>query len=163
MESNENSTINNRYNVLELKGKGASAIVYLVEKQDNNKKYAAKVLKEVIPSFEREVAILENLAKLKCPYIMNLIEYGEGPVKIGSNPIQTKQYLILDYASKGEIFDYMICAQKGLSERLPLILINLPLSVVSLTIISFRISISRKKYQMLRHKTIAMLHIWFPA
>ncbi len=117
MESNENSTINNRYNVLELKGKGASAIVYLVEKQDNNKKYAAKVLKEVIPSFEREVAILENLAKLKCPYIMNLIEYGEGPVKIGSNPIQTKQYLILDYASKGEIFDYMICAQKGLSER----------------------------------------------
>ena len=48
---------------------------------------------------------------------MNLIEYGEGPVKIGSNLVQTKQYLILDYASKGEIFDYMICVQKGLSER----------------------------------------------
>ena len=54
MESNENSTINNRYNVLELKGKGASAIVYLVEKQDNNKKYAAKVLKEVIPSLKEK-------------------------------------------------------------------------------------------------------------
>ena len=118
MGSDESSTINNKYNVLEAKGKGASAVVYLVESMDNNKnkKYAAKVLKEVTPSFEREISILEKLSKLKCPYLVNLIEFGEGPVKIGSKPIQTKQYIILDYAPKGKIFDYISCTQKGLSE-----------------------------------------------
>ena len=118
MGSDESSTINNKYNVLEAKGKGASAVVYLVESMDNNKnkKYAAKVLKEVTPSFEREISILEKLSKLKCPYLVNLIEFGEGPVKIGSKSIKTKQYIILDYASKGKIFDYISCTQKGLSE-----------------------------------------------
>ena len=117
MESNANSTINNRYNVLETKGKGASATVYLVEKQDDKKQYAAKVLKEVTPLFQKEIAILEVLSKLKCPYLVNLFEFGEGPIKIGSKPIQTRQYLILDYASKGETFDYLVSAQRGLIER----------------------------------------------
>ena len=42
MESYEGSTINNRYNVLETKGKGASAKVYLVEKQENKKNMQQK-------------------------------------------------------------------------------------------------------------------------
>ena len=117
MESNDNSTINNRYNILEKKGKGASASVYLVEKQDDKKQYAAKVLNEVTPLFQKEIAILDVLSKLKCPYLVNLIEFGEGPIKIGSKPTQTKQYLILDYASKGETFDYLVSAQRGLEER----------------------------------------------
>ena len=117
MESYEDSTINNRYNILETKGKGASAFVYLVEKQENKKKYAAKVLREVTPKFQKEIAILELLAQSHCPYLVNLVEYGEGPVKIGSKPIQNKQYLILEYASKGEIFDYMVAANRGLLER----------------------------------------------
>ena len=65
MEKYENSTINNRYKILEKLNSGASAIVYLVEKKDNNKKYAAKVLNEVTPLFEKEKAILECIAKKK--------------------------------------------------------------------------------------------------
>ena len=46
------NTIDNKYKILEKKGKGASAIVYLAEDETTKKKYAIKVLKELTPSFE---------------------------------------------------------------------------------------------------------------
>ena len=116
MEKYENSTINNRYKILEKLNSGASAIVYLVEKKDNNKKYAAKVLNEVTPLFEKEKAILECIAKKKSPYLVNLIDCGKGPVKIGSKQPETKQYFILDYASKGDLYEYIAFPEKDLKE-----------------------------------------------
>jgi len=116
-DSNEKSTINNKYNIIEKKGKGASCKVYLVENQNDKNKYAAKVLNEMNDTFLKEIHILENLSKLNSPLLVNLIEFGEGPIKIESKPVENKQYLILDYASKGEIFDYLADTGRGLSEK----------------------------------------------
>ena len=117
MESINESTINNRYKIIETKGRGASATVYLAEDINNKKQYAVKVLKEITPSFQKEIQMLEKVSSLKNPYIVNLIEFGEGPIKIDSKPSRNLQYFVLEYASKGEIFDYIYCYQKGLKEK----------------------------------------------
>ena len=61
--------------------------------------------------------MLEKVSSLKNPYIVNLIEHGEGPVKLVSKPSENLQYVVLDYASKGEIFGYIFCYEKGLKEK----------------------------------------------
>jgi len=113
----EDNSIDNTYTILEKKGFGATANVYLVEDKNDKAKYAAKVLKKSTPFFEKEIEILKQVSILKNPYIVNLIKYGEGPVKIGSKPEKNHQYMVLDYASKGELFDYIHCAEKGLKEK----------------------------------------------
>ena len=113
----EENSIDNKYIILERKGKGATANVYLVEDKNNKAKYAVKVLKEITPYFEKEIEILQKVSILKNPYIINLIHYGEGPVKKSSKPETNNQYMVLDYASKGELFDYIYCAEKGLNEK----------------------------------------------
>ena len=117
-EPTNNSTINNRYKIIEKKGTGASATVYLVEDEANgNKQCAVKVLKEVIPTFQNEIEMLKRVSALNNPYIVNLLDYGEGPVKIAPKTPINRQYVVLEYASKGEIFDYIYCAKKGLEEK----------------------------------------------
>ena len=118
MEStiNEHLHINNRYNVIKFKSKGGFGKVYLVEKLEDKKQYAAKVLKKNA-SFKNEISIHEKVSKLKCPYMVNLIEFDEGPVKVDSKPTKIRKYLILDYASKGEIQTYLHHSGNGFEER----------------------------------------------
>ena len=113
----EESTIKQKYKIIEKKGKGASSIVYLAEDKTTKKQYAVKVLKEKTPIFEKEIKILEKVSSLNSPYIVNLIEFGEGPIKIVSKPVKIFDYLVLEFASKGEIFDYIYCSGNGLKER----------------------------------------------
>lgn len=115
--SEENSTINGKYKILEKKGRGASATVFLTEEETTQKQYAVKVLKEITPTFQNEITILKKIASLNNPSLVNLIEYGEGLIKIASKPETKKQYLVLEYASKGELFDYLYYSQKGLKEK----------------------------------------------
>ena len=122
MESKEDntqdeSTINGKYKIIEKKGRGASATVYLAEDKTTKKQYAVKVLKEKTPTYEAEVKILEKISSLNCPYIVNLIEFGEGPIKIVSKPAKIADYLVLEFASKGEIFNYIYCTRTGLREK----------------------------------------------
>ena len=113
----EENSIDNKYTILETKGRGATANVYLVEDKNDKAKYAVKVLKEITSYFQKEIDILKTVSVLKNPYIVNLINYGEGPVKIKSKPVKNNQYVVLEYASKGELFDYIYCAEKGLNEK----------------------------------------------
>ncbi len=119
MEStiNEKRHINNRYNVIKFKGKGSWGKVYLVEKLEDKKQYAAKVLKKTATSSKKEISIHEKVSQLKCPYLVNLIESDEGPVKTNSKPTKKRKYLILDYASKGEIQKYLHHSGKGFEEK----------------------------------------------
>jgi len=77
----EENNINNIYLILEERGKGGTANVYLVEDIKDKKQYAAKVLNEDFSLFEKEIKILKTVSALNNPYIINLIESGEGPVK----------------------------------------------------------------------------------
>ena len=115
MESQE--SIDNKYVILEKKGFGATANVFLVKDPNTEKIYAAKVLKESSDLFDKEIEILNSLKQINNPYIVNLIDSGTGQIIRANKPSQSRQYLVLQYAPKGELFNYIYCTHKGLQEK----------------------------------------------
>ena len=55
--ANDQETIDSRYIILDKKGHGATANVYLVKEANNPTVYAAKVLKKKSDLFDREINI----------------------------------------------------------------------------------------------------------
>jgi len=115
----EEDSINNKYLILAKSGKGATSKVYLVEDKKDKKLYAAKVLKEGNTSFKKEIKLLEKVSSLNNPFIINLIEYGEGPVKAPSEPKRNAQYVIQEYAQKENYINIFIIQKKDLVKGMP--------------------------------------------
>ena len=112
----DEETIDSKYIIIEKKGFGLTANVFLVREPNSQKCYAAKVLKNQSPFFQNEIDILNILKTSNNPNIINIINSGEGIIKRKEHPEKKLQYLILDYASKGELFNYLFFAKSGLSE-----------------------------------------------
>ena len=82
----------------------------MAEDIQTKKQYAVKILKKIKDSdFENEKKMLIIVSKLKNPYIVNLIDFGEEKIKIDSKPEENHKYIIMDYASKGELYRYIKC------------------------------------------------------
>ena len=109
--------IDNKYVLFEKKGEGATAKVYLVKDPNTDKFYAGKILLKENNLFDKEIEILNRLRPTNNPYIVNLIDSGNGEIIRANRPIVTKPYLILEYASKGELFNYIFCPKRGLQEK----------------------------------------------
>lgn len=110
--------LDNKYIIKEKKGKGGTAEVYLVEDKDSKKEYAAKILnKEYDFFFEKEIECLEIVSSIKSNYIINLISSGKGPLIREGKTKPSVQYLILEYAEKGNLLDYIYYTNKGLKEK----------------------------------------------
>jgi serine/threonine protein kinase len=114
---NELESIDSKYIIVDKKGHGATANVYLVREPNQEKLYAAKVLKEPSNLFEKEINILNTLKGANNPNIVNIISSGEGLVIRKNHPQQRNQYLVLEYAAKGELFNFIYCAKCGLREK----------------------------------------------
>ena len=56
-----------------------------------------------------------KISSFNNPYIINLIKYGESQIK--KNSKEKSQYIILEYASKGEFLNYIDATDKGLEEK----------------------------------------------
>ena len=115
MDSEE--TIDNKYIIKEKKGTGGSTIVFLVEDPNTKKIYASKVLKRPNDLFNKEIEILNVLKNNNNPYIVNIIDSGTGPIIRANKPTKTSQYIVLEYAPKAEMFNYIYFTQRGLGER----------------------------------------------
>ena len=116
--SNDNLIINNRYKILEDKEKGSGTFsnVYLAEDLTNQKHFAVKILKTLTPDFEKEISILQKVSSINNPYIVNLVDSGNEFLTIGENP-GYKQYAILEYCSRGDLFDFIEKTEFGLKEK----------------------------------------------
>ena len=114
---NEQETIDSKYIIMEKKGHGASASVYLVKDINQQNVYAAKVLKKPSDLFQNEINMLNAVKKLNSSNIVNIINSGEGLIIRNDHPKKTSQYLVLEYAEKGELFNYIFYANDGFSER----------------------------------------------
>jgi len=114
---NSEETIDNKYIIKEKKGEGATAIVFLVEEPNTNEIYASKVLKKPSDLFNKEIEILNVLKNDNNPYITNIIDSGTGPIIRANKPTKTSQYIVLEYAPKGEMFNYIYFTKSGLGER----------------------------------------------
>ena len=109
--------IDSKYNIIELIGIGGTAFVFLVEEKETKQIYVAKVLKrDNYKILSNEINILKYLKKCDNPYIINIIESGEGEIIIKELKPQTRRYCILEYASNGCVFDYIHQKQSGLGE-----------------------------------------------
>ena len=116
MEPDDQETIDSKYIILDKKGHGATANVYLVKEENNPTVYAAKVLKKSSHLFDQEIGILNTLKESNIHNIVNIISSGEGLIVRRDRPQKTSQYLVLEYASKGELFNYIYYGS-GLRER----------------------------------------------
>ena len=113
----EKLIINNKYTTIIKKGEGATAKVYLSEDKGTKKLYAVKVLEKITPSFQNELEILKRVSALNNEYIANLVDFGEGPVTNSLGKEQTKQYIVLENASKGDLYKYIYHSKTGFDEK----------------------------------------------
>ena len=109
--------IDKKYDIIEKKGSGISSVVYLVKDSTTKKTYAAKILKKQDIVFKNEVDILNALKEAQNPYILNLVNSGTGNVVLKDKDLKEKQYLILEYASKGNLFYYTKQYEQGLKKE----------------------------------------------
>ena len=109
--------IDKKYDIIEKKGSGASSVVYLVKDSSTKKTYAAKILKKQSIYFENEIKMLNALKEAQNPYILNLVNSGTGNVVLKDKDLKEKQYLILEYASKGSLYYYTKQYEQGLKKE----------------------------------------------
>ena len=109
--------IDKKYDIIEKKDYGASSIIYLVKDSTTKKEYAAKILIKQSICFNDEIKILNALKEAKNPYILNLIDNGTGNVVLKNKALKDKQYIILEYSSKGSLIYYFKEFKQGLKKE----------------------------------------------
>ena len=108
---NSEDTIDNKYIIKGKKGKGATAYVFLVEEQNTRRIYASKVLKKPSNLFNKEIEILNALKNYNNPYIVNIIDRGTGKIVRTNKQTKESQYIVLEYAPRGDILKYIQLTQ----------------------------------------------------
>ena len=109
--------IGQNYIIKEIIGSGCSADVFLVYERETKKEYAAKVFNESRKlDCDNEIKIINILKEENNPNIIKIIESGEGDIIRKNKPKINTKYYILEYASFGNIFDYIFYRKKGLGE-----------------------------------------------
>ena len=126
-------TIDSKYKIIEKIGRGYSSKVFKVKQQDINTQifYAAKVFKVLENNytknnistekmFEAEKEILNKLKNVESPspYIINIIDSGSGKIIRTGRETTNNNYIILDYAENGCLFDYVYYPKRPLDEDL---------------------------------------------
>ena len=123
----EIESIDNKYIILEKKGSGGYSKVFVVKPFNSEEKYVAKVLKvkstiedikEMEKLYDNEIKILKFLQNnIKNSYIVNLKDNGTGEIIRNNRPKTINNYLILDYAEKGSLYNYIYHPKIGFPEK----------------------------------------------
>ena len=109
--------LHKKYYLLSKLGEGATSHVYIGSPLHNTQHYVAikiitnKHIKE--NAFEQEVDILSNI---KSANVIQLIEHGVGPIERRLQITDNKKYLVLEYASKGNLFNYIYYPERSFGE-----------------------------------------------
>ena len=124
--------IDNKYILLKKEGAGLTSIAFKVKHLNDSNNLEAKVekilnedkLKKMNISlsklFGHEINILNIIKNYNSPYIqyiVNIIESGKGEIIRKNKPTSTHNYIILEYAEKGCLYDYIYFPEKGFREE----------------------------------------------
>ena len=107
--------LDKKYKLLSKLGSGATSEVYLGEDLTSQAKIAIKILKSDTKVYEQET---EMLSLLNHKNILNLISKGEGVIEKEDNKSPNFRYIILEYAEKGELFNYVYFPRTGFGEKI---------------------------------------------
>lgn len=129
----EDNLIDNKYIIIEKEGSGLTSIVFKVKPINGNSEQflASKVmkiwskekllLKKKSPDdfYQNEIKIFNELKNknIENQYIINLIANGEGKEKRENKKTSVHKYMILDFADKGCLYDYIYYPNEGLKEE----------------------------------------------
>ena len=109
--------IADKYIVIELIGVGLTSNVYKIEEKETQKIYAAKIFHNKYKHFFfNEEEILNILKEKKIPDIINIEKSGFGEISIDEKK-EEKHYIIMEYASKLNLFFYTNKLLKGFEEK----------------------------------------------
>ena len=114
--------LDEKYALIKKIGAGATCTVKLGKDILTNKIYAVKLLKTKggrITAMQNEKvfkAELESLKKIQHKNIISIIEGNKGVIKMPNGTTKMKDYIVLEIASNGELFDFLFFAKKGFGE-----------------------------------------------
>ena len=119
MENNKpRRIIDNKYYIKKRIGHGAQGEIFLVEKNDDINEFIVKIIKrnQIKPqdkkNFSNEIEVLKKLKNEEKKYVPYLFDSGSGYLKKegeieDENSLEERLYLVIDYASKGDLFYYI--------------------------------------------------------
>ena len=108
--------IDSKYIIKEKIGSGGQANIFRVVKKGTNEEYAAKVFKEDSDYITNEINMLQEVKQYQCPYIINIIDSGEGQVIRNNRKTKVRKYFVLENEPNGSIFDYIFFKKGGVGE-----------------------------------------------
>ena len=106
METNDYK-IDNKFIILEWLDRGAFSEVCRVRKLNENNEYAAKVRIHIPKAFPKEVEMTTLASGLNNPNIIHLEDNGIGTINMKEKSTKKKNYMILEYCPKGDLFKYV--------------------------------------------------------
>ena len=117
--SNENkSVLANRYTIIsELDSSGLTSITYKVLDEETGETKVAKIFhNNYRKEFQEETKVYEMLEQIDIPNKIRFYESGISDFTEDGNTTK-KMYIILEYGSKGNLFDALKKTEKGFSEE----------------------------------------------
>ena len=116
MQNQDN--IDNIYTIINRINQGGFSFIYLVRNENNHNQYVAKVrINENQQLFNTELQMTKIVSGLNKPNLIHLIGNGNGPITFGGNVENNRNYLILDYHQKGNLFNYTQIPNQGFREK----------------------------------------------
>ena len=102
-----NNTLDNNYNILEILSKNNISTIYLVRNINDNNQYAAKV-KLINPvDIQNELQMITIASGLNNPNIIHLNGHGVGTLAYNGIITNNVNYMILEYCPRGNLFNYI--------------------------------------------------------
>ena len=110
--------LNCQYILLHEIGDGVSSKVYKSFDYFSEKKedYAIKVFVDASSSMKKEILFNKIIAKSQKPFFVKYISSSSGYL-VTDKTNELKNYIVFEYASKGDLFDYINCGSKGFQEQ----------------------------------------------
>lgn len=115
--------LDDKYAIFKKIGSGATCKVKLAKNIETEEIVAVKILtnvagKSVNSNSKHYLAEIEMLKKVNHENIINLKEGNKGIVRKPNGATKMVDYIVLEYAANGELFDYLYFAKKGFGERM---------------------------------------------
>ncbi len=113
--------LDSQYSLLKKVGKGATCKVYLSKPLDTDTTLAIKVLNKTSrleTTNKYYIQEVEMLKKIDNPNIIKMHNAGKGIIKKPDGRTKMVDYIALEYASNGELFDYIYFPRKPLTETI---------------------------------------------
>lgn len=112
--------LDNKYILFKKIGTGATCKVKLAKSKENGQIVAVKILTNTggnLSANKHYNAEIDMLKKIDHPNIINLKDGNRGVIKKPDGRTKTIDYIVLEYAGNGELFDYLFFPRCGFGEK----------------------------------------------